>query len=69
MRRVEPREVKDAGKGEMSLIYENKYLRSQNYRNQPCRQVNRIGESRRQLLMSYPAAWESSKWQGKQKEA
>lgn len=67
---VEPREVKDAGKRKkMSLISENKPLQSQNYWNQPCRQVNKIGKNRRRLLMSRPAAWEGSKWWRSQKEA
>lgn len=62
--------MKDAGKREkMSLISENKPLQSQNYWNQPCRQVNKIGKNRRRLLMSRPAAWEGSKWWRSQKEA
>lgn len=60
--------MKDAGKREMSLIYENKPLQSQNYRSQPCRQVNKIGKNRRRLLMSHPAAQEGSKWWRNQKE-
>lgn len=53
---VEPREVKDAGEKKMSLISENKPLQSQNYWNQPRRQVNKIGKNRRRLLMSHSAA-------------